>query len=158
MRKLAVNTFMSLDGVVQAPGGPDEDPTGGFTYGGWGVNYFDEEMMGQVAEADPYELLLGRGTYPGGARAAPTPRGGLATADQHGQDRQVRLPSPRGATGGRLGDVRPGGGLGSACSGTWHTTSKQPVELDTSSARGCAQARSRNAPASQVSLSGLTTL
>ena len=63
MRKLAVNTFMSLDGVMQSPGGPDEDPTGGFTHGGWGVNYFDDEMMGQVADADPYELLLGRGTY-----------------------------------------------------------------------------------------------
>ena len=63
MRTLAVNTFMSLDGVMQAPGGPDEDPTGGFTHGGWGVNYFDDEMMGQMAEADPYELLLGRGTY-----------------------------------------------------------------------------------------------
>jgi dihydrofolate reductase len=63
VRKLAVNTFMSLDGVMQAPGGPDEDPTGGFTHGGWGVNYFDEEMMTQVAESAPYELLLGRGTY-----------------------------------------------------------------------------------------------
>jgi dihydrofolate reductase len=63
MRKLAVNTFVSLDGVMQAPGGPDEDPTGGFTLGGWGANYFDDEMMSQVAESDPYELLLGRGTY-----------------------------------------------------------------------------------------------
>jgi dihydrofolate reductase len=63
MRKLAVNTFMSLDGVMQAPGGPDEDPTGGFTLGGWGVNYFDDEMMERVAESGPYELLLGRGTY-----------------------------------------------------------------------------------------------
>ena len=63
MRKLTVNTFMSLDGVMQAPGGPDEDPTGGFTFGGWGVNYFDDEMMGQMAEARPYDLLLGRGTY-----------------------------------------------------------------------------------------------
>jgi dihydrofolate reductase len=54
---------MSLDGVMQAPGGPDEDPTGGFMYGGWAVNYFDDEMMGQMAEAGPYELLLGRGTY-----------------------------------------------------------------------------------------------
>jgi dihydrofolate reductase len=63
MRKLAVNTFMSLDGVMQSPGGPDEDPTGGFTLGGWGVTYFDEEMMAQVAESAPYELLLGRGTY-----------------------------------------------------------------------------------------------
>jgi dihydrofolate reductase len=63
MRTLAVNTFMSLDGVMQSPGGPEEDPTNGFTLGGWGVNYFDDEMMGQVAEAEPYELLLGRGTY-----------------------------------------------------------------------------------------------
>jgi dihydrofolate reductase len=63
MRKLAVNTFMSLDGVMQSPGGPDEDPTGGFKLGGWGVTYFDEEMMGRVAESAPYELLLGRGTY-----------------------------------------------------------------------------------------------
>ena len=63
MRTLAVNTFMSLDGVMQAPGGPDEDPSGGFTHGGWGVNYFDDEMMQGVAESAPYELLLGRGTY-----------------------------------------------------------------------------------------------
>jgi dihydrofolate reductase len=63
MRALAVNTFMTLDGVVQAPGGPEEDPTGGFAHGGWAACYFDEEMLAQVAEADPYELLLGRGTY-----------------------------------------------------------------------------------------------
>jgi dihydrofolate reductase len=63
MRTLAVNSFMSLDGVMQSPGGPDEDPTGGFTLGGWGVNYFDDEMMGQVSESGPYELLLGRVTY-----------------------------------------------------------------------------------------------
>jgi dihydrofolate reductase len=63
MRILAVNTFMSLDGVMQSPGGPDEDPTGGFEYGGWGVNYFDDEMMRRMAESGPYELLLGRGTY-----------------------------------------------------------------------------------------------
>jgi dihydrofolate reductase len=62
MRKLVVNTFMSLDGVMQSPGGPDEDPTGGFTQGGWAVNYFDDEMMEQMSEAG-YELLLGRGTY-----------------------------------------------------------------------------------------------
>jgi dihydrofolate reductase len=63
MRKLIVNTFMSLDGVMQSPGGPDEDPTGGFEHGGWGANYFDDEMMARVAESAPYELLLGRGTY-----------------------------------------------------------------------------------------------
>jgi dihydrofolate reductase len=55
--------MMSLDGVMQSPGGPDEDPTGGFAYGGWGATYVDEEMMALVAESGPYELLLGRGTY-----------------------------------------------------------------------------------------------
>jgi dihydrofolate reductase len=63
MRTLAINTFMSLDGVMQSPGGPEEDPTGDFGHGGWGAPYFDEEMMQQVAESGPYELLLGRGTY-----------------------------------------------------------------------------------------------
>ncbi|MCZ7355565.1 MAG: dihydrofolate reductase family protein [Candidatus Methanoperedens sp.] len=65
MRKLIVSTFVTLDGVMQAPGGPEEDPTGGFTYGGWTVNYWDD-MMGQVmgeSMAKPSELLLGRKTY-----------------------------------------------------------------------------------------------
>jgi dihydrofolate reductase len=48
---------------MQAPGGPDEDPVGGFTLGGWAVNYWDEAMMGRMTAAAPYELLLGRGTY-----------------------------------------------------------------------------------------------
>ena len=65
MRKLIVNTFVTLDGVMQAPGGPEEDPTGGFQYGGWSVNYWDG-MMGQtMAEsmAKPFDILLGRKTY-----------------------------------------------------------------------------------------------
>lgn len=65
MRKLIVNTFITLDGVMQAPGGPEEDPTGGFTYGGWSFNYWDD-MMGQVmgeSMAKPSDLLLGRKTY-----------------------------------------------------------------------------------------------
>lgn len=65
MRKLVVNTFISLDGVMQAPGGPDEDPAGGFTHGGWSVNYWDD-VMGQAMDAalaKPYDLLLGRRTY-----------------------------------------------------------------------------------------------
>jgi dihydrofolate reductase len=63
MRTLAVNTFVSLDGVIQAPGGPHEDPTGGFDRGGWAVKYFDDEMMSRISGGGPYELLLGRGTY-----------------------------------------------------------------------------------------------
>ena len=65
MRKIIVLTFLTLDGVMQAPGGPQEDTSGGFTYGGWTVPYFDE-FMGQVmAEqmAKPFDLLLGRKTF-----------------------------------------------------------------------------------------------
>jgi dihydrofolate reductase len=65
MRKLIVNTFLTLDGVMQAPGGPGEDDSGGFTQGGWSVNYWDE-MMGQVmgeAMSSPFALVLGRRTY-----------------------------------------------------------------------------------------------
>ena len=65
MRKLSVNTFLTLDGVMQAPGGPDEDPEGGFAFGGWSVNYWDDEM-GQVMDevmGHPFDLLLGRKTY-----------------------------------------------------------------------------------------------
>jgi len=46
MRKLVANTFVTLDGIMQAPGGPEEDPTGNFTSGGWSFNYWDD-MMGQ---------------------------------------------------------------------------------------------------------------
>jgi dihydrofolate reductase len=65
MRKLAVSAFLTLDGVVQAPGGPEEDPSGGFTHGGWSVGYWDD-LMGQVmgeATGRPFDLLLGRKTY-----------------------------------------------------------------------------------------------
>ncbi len=65
MRKLVVSTFITLDGVMQAPGGTEEDPSGGFAYGGWSFNYWDD-MMGQVMGefmAKPSELLLGRKTY-----------------------------------------------------------------------------------------------
>lgn len=65
MRNLAVLTFLTLDGVMQAPGHPDEDPSGGFKHGGWSVKFWDE-VMGQVMEeamAAPYDLLLGRKTY-----------------------------------------------------------------------------------------------
>ena len=65
MRKLIVQTFVTLDGVMQAPGGPGEDDSGGFAYGGWSVNYWDEHM-GQVmgeAMSRPFDLVLGRKTY-----------------------------------------------------------------------------------------------
>jgi dihydrofolate reductase len=64
MRKIIVLSFITLDGVMQAPGGPDEDPSGGFKYGGWSAPYGDEDsgkvMQKQMAPAD---LLLGRETF-----------------------------------------------------------------------------------------------
>ena len=65
MRKLIVQTFVTLDGVMQAPGGPGEDDDGGFAYGGWSVNYWDDQM-GQVmgeATSRPFAMVLGRRTY-----------------------------------------------------------------------------------------------
>jgi dihydrofolate reductase len=65
MRKLIVLSFISLDGVMQAPGGPEEDPTGGFKHEGWVAGYFDD-FVGKVMEkqiSKPFDLLLGRKTY-----------------------------------------------------------------------------------------------
>jgi len=65
VRKLIVLSFVTLDGVMQAPGGPEEDTSGGFKYGGWTVGYWDD-FMGKVMGmqmAKPFDLLLGRKTY-----------------------------------------------------------------------------------------------
>ena len=65
MRKLIASTFASLDGVMQAPGAPEEDPTGGFALGGWTFNYFDDTVDISAAGFDgkDRELVLGRRTY-----------------------------------------------------------------------------------------------
>jgi dihydrofolate reductase len=65
MRKIVVLSFISLDGVMQAPGGPEEDTSGGFQYGGWTVPYWDDfsdAIMGEQMDM-PFDLLLGRKTY-----------------------------------------------------------------------------------------------
>jgi dihydrofolate reductase len=65
MRKLTGAVFVSLDGVMQAPGGPNEDPSGGFRFGGWTFPYWDEDMsspFGKIIDAE-YDLLLGKRTY-----------------------------------------------------------------------------------------------
>jgi dihydrofolate reductase len=65
MRKVIVSEFISLDGVIQAPGGPEEDPSGEFRFGGWQAPYDDEAIGEAVMDlfSQPFELLLGRRTY-----------------------------------------------------------------------------------------------
>ncbi len=65
MRALIVSTFLTLDGVMQAPGGAGEDDSGGFAHGGWSVTYWDEMMPAVMGEAlsAPFDLVLGRRTY-----------------------------------------------------------------------------------------------
>ena len=65
MRKLVVLSFVSLDGVMQAPGGPEEDPSSGFKWGGWSVGYWDDFLGNVMGEqmGKPFDLLLGRKTY-----------------------------------------------------------------------------------------------
>jgi len=65
MRKVIASAFISLDGVMQAPGAPEEDPTGGFKFGGWTMPLFDDVMgqtMGRIF-SEKFDLLLGRKTY-----------------------------------------------------------------------------------------------
>ena len=65
MRKLVVQSFVTLDGVMQAPGGPEEPAARGFAYGGWSVNYWDDQMGEVMGEATsrPFAMVLGRRTY-----------------------------------------------------------------------------------------------
>jgi dihydrofolate reductase len=82
--RVVVNEFMSLDGVVQAPGGPDEDTDGGFAHGGWSMPYFDPETMGPVVGeglAATEALLFGRRTWQVMAAAWPE-RAGDEFADR----------------------------------------------------------------------------
>ena len=65
MRELLVQTFLTLDGVMQAPGGPEEDDSDGFAHGGWSVTYWDEDLDEAMDEvvSKPFAMVLGRNTY-----------------------------------------------------------------------------------------------
>ncbi|KIC43604.1 riboflavin biosynthesis protein RibD [Ruegeria sp. ANG-S4] len=65
MRQLAVLTFVTLDGVMQSPSMPEEDPSGGFQHGGWAAPYWDSvmEQVQRHAMSDPYDMVFGRKTY-----------------------------------------------------------------------------------------------
>jgi dihydrofolate reductase len=80
MRKIVVLSFVSLDGVMQAPGGPEEDTAGGFKYGGWTVPYWDD-FSGKIMDEQigvPFDLLLGRKTYDIFAAYWPKQKGDIA--------------------------------------------------------------------------------
>jgi len=65
MRKIIMLEHISLDGVIQGPGGPDEDTSGGFAYGGWSAPY-DDDILGAALQkqmSSPFDLLLGRKTF-----------------------------------------------------------------------------------------------
>lgn len=83
MRKLIVAEHISLDGVIQSPGGPEEDPSGDFRLGGWTVPYGDGAMGEELQDlfSQPFELLLGRRTYEIWAAYWPRVRAGNAIAD-----------------------------------------------------------------------------
>ncbi|KAF1707760.1 dihydrofolate reductase family protein [Pseudoxanthomonas sacheonensis] len=84
MRKLTVAEHISLDGVIQGPGGPEEDPSGEFPLGGWTVPYADEAIGQDLQDmfSQPFELLLGRRTYDIWAAYWPHVKAGNAIADQ----------------------------------------------------------------------------
>jgi hypothetical protein len=120
--RVLVSEFMSLDGVVQAPGGKQEDPSGGFRHGGWSIEFFDPDVMGAVV--DEYArrsqvLLQGRRTYQVSATAWPE-RSGDAFSDwinggktlfpSDGETRTYELISAETAkTGVQVCRYRPGG-------------------------------------------------
>src|SRR5271170_466290 len=97
MRKIVVLTFISLDGVMQAPGGPEEDTSGGFQYGGWTAPYSDEFsgslMVKQMSM--PFDLLLGRKTYDIFASYWPNQTGPIADSFNKATKYVVSSSSPK---------------------------------------------------------------
>src|SRR5437588_593489 len=99
MRKLKVTTFLTLDGVMQAPGGPEEDPSGGFAHGGWSVKYWDDRLSQEMTEfmGRPFDMVLGRKTLRDlrGVLAA-LDRARRGRPEQGAQARRLDDPAQRG--------------------------------------------------------------
>ena len=83
MRKVVVGAMVSMDGVMQAPGGPEEDPTGGFKFGGWVAPLADVDPVfgAEIGKlfGEPFDLLLGRRTYDISRRIGPMPKAARTT-------------------------------------------------------------------------------
>lgn len=96
MRELAILTFVTLDGVMQAPAMPDEDRSGGFAHGGWATPYWDEVMsqVGREAMAQPYDMLFGRKTYDLFAGHWPDVKGDPAADMMNAATKYVATSSP----------------------------------------------------------------
>src|SRR5215475_8915642 len=80
--RLTLHTFLTLDGVMQAPGGPEEDPSSGFTHGGWAMHFGDDTLANVLHKtvADEFDMLLGRRTYDIFAGYWPKQNGPIAKA------------------------------------------------------------------------------
>lgn len=111
MRELAILSFVTLDGVMQAPSQPDEDRSGGFSSGGWAAPYWEEAMaqVGRVAMAEPYDMLFGRRTYDLFAGHWPDAEPGPAAERLNAARKYVATSRPDGLTWGPVtalsGDV-----------------------------------------------------
>lgn len=91
MRRIVTSAFVTLDGVMQAPGGPGEDPSGGFVHEGWSAGYWDDAMGAAMDAlvAEPFDLLLGRRTYEIFAAHWPRVRGDLMSDRLNGAHKYV---------------------------------------------------------------------
>src|SRR3546814_20603905 len=100
MRNLIAGAFVSLDGVMQAPGGPEEDPTGGFDLGGWTTTYWDDVMDEAAGEiyGRPFDLLLGRKTYEIFAAHWPSSDEQPSADQLNGARKYVATPGPEPTT------------------------------------------------------------
>ena len=124
--RVVVSDFISLDGVVQAPGGEQEDTDGGFRHGGWSMPFFDPEAMGAAdrrGHGRTEALLFGRRTWEGMAAAWPEQR-----------RRPVRRPDERHHEVRRLADARRGGIA-------WTDTTLLPADGAIGAMRGCGRSR-----------------
>ena len=163
MRKLIATTFLTLDGVMQAPGGPGEDDDNGFPHGGWSVTYWDD-MMGQTmaeATSKPFAMVLGRRTYDIMAAFWPTAseEDGANLQQRHQVRRVARPPHPgvgqlgadRGGRCRRTGRAQAAGRAGASGARQRGPAPVAVAAATSSTSSGCGSSRSSSGRASGCS-------